>query len=426
MAYHQKYDMEYVPADFFNMSEFEYDNSFEDDPPADDDYGNDDAKPNTDTSALEFRNGKDIQGILWDRMNCTRDICRETRLKQYKNYESVLHSRAELEKECSPVEKNSIFYRFNFNTRAVKSTIMHFQLRNLVWATSKHDVYLMRNYSVIHWSAVLRRGKEVLNVAGQVSPSPPSTRNRRGPTGQPLSRVQISTMAVKDELMAIGGFQGELVCKRLDRPGVAFCSNLTTDENAITNAVDIYSSPSGSTRLMTANNDCQVRIFDVDDFSLLTKLSFPWSVNSASVSPDGKLAAVLGDTVDCLLADPQSGKVLHRLKGHLDYSFSSAWHPDGRVVVTGSQDTTCRVWDVRNPSRAMAVLRGRMGAIRGIKFTAEGRFMAAAEAVDFVHVFDCGAGPDTEALFVGVADRTYGSLLEFRRTRPNHYLDSLF
>lgn len=118
-------------------------------------------------------------------------------------------------------------------------------------------------------------------------------------------------------------------------------------------------------------------------------------------------------------------QVLHRLKGHLDYSFSSAWHPDGRVVATGSQDTTCRVWDVRNPSRAMAVLRGRMGAVRGIKFTAGGRFMAAAEAADFVHVFDCAAGyrrsqeidlfgeiagvsfsPDSEALFVGVADRT--------------------
>lgn len=32
-------------------------------------------------------------------------------------------------------------------------------------------------------------------------------------TEQPLYRVQISTMAVKDNLLVAGGFQGELICK---------------------------------------------------------------------------------------------------------------------------------------------------------------------------------------------------------------------
>lgn len=131
------------------------------------------------------------------------------------------------------------------------------------------------------------------------------------------------------------------------------------------------------------------------------------------------------------------------LKGHLDYSFSSAWHPDGHVLATGNQDTTSRLWDVRNLSRSLATLKGRIGAIRGLKFSSDGRFLAASEAADFVHVYDAEAGyaaaqeidifgeiagvsfsPDAEALFVGVADRTYGSLLEFRRRRQYGYLDS--
>jgi len=45
------------------------------------------------------------------------------------------------------------------------------QLRNLLWATSKHDVYLMQNYSVMHWSSLLRHGKEVLNVAKPIAPT---------------------------------------------------------------------------------------------------------------------------------------------------------------------------------------------------------------------------------------------------------------
>lgn len=135
---------------------------------------------------------------------------------------------------------------------------------------------------------------------------------------------------------------------------------------------------------------------------------------------------------------------MHDLRGHLDYSFASAWNPDGRTFATGNQDKTCRVWDVRNLSQSLAVLRGNLGAIRSIRFTSDGQFMAMAEPADFVHIFDIGSGyskrqeldffgeisgmsfsPDTEALFVGVWDRTYGSLLEYSRIRNYTYLDSL-
>lgn len=138
-------------------------------------------------------------------------------------------------------------------------------------------------------------------------------------------------------------------------------------------------------------------------------------------------------------------QVVNSLKGHEDYSFTSAWHPDGNVLATGNQDTTCRLWDVRNMSESFAVLRGRMGAVRAIRFTSDGRFLAMAEPADFVHVFDTKSdyttvqeidlfgeiagisfSPDSEALFVGVSDRTYGSLLEFNRKRHDHYLDFVF
>lgn len=84
-----------------------------------------------------------------------------------------------------------------------------------------------------------------------------------------------------------------------------------------------------------------------------------------------------------------------------------------------------------------------MGAIRGIKFSSDGRFLAIAEPADFVHVYDVSAdynkaqeidlfgeiaglsfSPDTEALFIGIADRTYGSLLEFKRRHHYHYLNA--
>jgi len=42
-----------------------------------------------DTTADQARRGKDIQGILWDKINVTRESYRQTRLEQYKNYENI-------------------------------------------------------------------------------------------------------------------------------------------------------------------------------------------------------------------------------------------------------------------------------------------------------------------------------------------------
>jgi WD40 repeat protein len=135
--------------------------------------------------------------------------------------------------------------------------------------------------------------------------------------------------------------------------------------------------------------------------------------------------------------------MIHELRGHLDYSFASAWNPDGRTFATGNQDKTCRIWDARNLSKSVAVLRGNIGAIMSVRYTSDGKFLAMAELADFIHIFDVESGynkkqeldffgeitgmsfsPDTEALFVGVHDRTYSSLLQYSRRRFFSYLDS--
>ena len=129
--------------------------------------------------------------------------------------------------------------------------------------------------------------------------------------------------------------------------------------------------------------------------------------------------------------------------GHLDYSFASAWHPDGNIFATGNQDKTCRVWDLRNLSKPVAVLKGNMGAVRSVRFSSDGQFLVVAEPADFVHVYSArvdyqkrqeidffgeisgvSLSPDDESLFIGVWDRTYASLLQYNRINEFKYLDS--
>jgi len=53
-----------------------------------------------DTSSADARKGKDMQGIVWERLAVTREKYRQTRLEQYKNYENVPNSGEEAMKVC--------------------------------------------------------------------------------------------------------------------------------------------------------------------------------------------------------------------------------------------------------------------------------------------------------------------------------------
>ncbi|XLU34207.1 hypothetical protein S245_070273, partial [Arachis hypogaea] len=63
-------------------------------------------------------------------------------------------------------------------------------MRNLVWATSKHDVYLISNYSVMHWSSLSGDLLEIINFAGHVALS----EKHAGSLLEGFSQTQISTL----------------------------------------------------------------------------------------------------------------------------------------------------------------------------------------------------------------------------------------
>lgn len=386
-----------------------------------------------DTSAEELALGRDIQGVPWERLRRSRAEHRLRRLQTYRNYTNVLDTNAasyseyldELNQDAVQPSQDQ-FFDFVTNSRRIKSSIVHFQLRNLLQATSKHDLYVMRGNCVNHWDLMSGENSRVLNFQRGVFSG----------SGGDLDNVNVSTLTTGGGLLAVGGFSGQLIVQRLSDLEIVHESFITRNENAITNAIEVFGGSEGSLKMLTSNNDAFVRIFDVSSFRLAYKYQSDWAVNYSTVCPsNSKIIAMVGDDVKGRLLDRCSNRVICQLVGHQDYSFAAAWNPCNEFeLATGNQDLTTRIWDIRSPNKQLKILKGKMGAIRSLRYSSDGAYLLMAEPTDLVHVYDVKSGfqsaqeidifgeisgavfsPDGDMLFVSIFDESYSCLVQFRR-----------
>ncbi|KAM0169111.1 hypothetical protein ACHAPF_010297 [Botrytis cinerea] len=97
-------------------------------------------------------------------------------------------------------------------------------------------------------------------------------------------------------------------------------------------------------------------------------------VTSVAFSPDGKQVVSGSDDKTVRLWDTVTGQQIQpTLEGHTDYVRSVAFSPDGKQVVSGSDDKTVRLWDTATGQQIQPTLEGHTDWVNSVAFSPDGK-----------------------------------------------------
>ena len=150
---------------------------------------------------------------------------------------------------------------------------------------------------------------------------------------------------------------------------------------------------SDGTRLLTASSDGTARLWDATTGRLVKLLRMvdpgvpPSSIRDAAFSPDGaRIVTASGFGHDPWVWDSKTGEKVSILHGHVFNVNCVAFSPDSSLVVTGSNDSTTRVWDA--VSGHMIAVAHNFANVSTVAFSPDGTKIAAGLWNNVVHIWD--------------------------------------
>lgn len=122
---------------------------------------------------------------------------------------------------------------------------------------------------------------------------------------------------------------------------------------------------------------------------ILTGHSHP--INSVAFSPDGKRIVSASDDWTVKIWDSRTGSLLHSLEGHQKVVESVSFSPDGRYVASASNDGAIMLWDVKTGERVRA-FTGHTSGVTDVAFSPDGKRIVSGSYDESARVWDVKTG----------------------------------